>query len=165
MLIAKEEREEINWWVENAANSFKHIIETEPNVVIETDASNIGWGAVCDNVTAGGLWSQDEQKFHINYLEMLAISFGLKALLSDKNTLHVRVMSDNTTAVMVLRNMGTSHSKDCDDICKSIWGWCIERNLWLSIYHIPGKLNIIADKISRNKEPTSAEWKIDSTAT
>eukprot|EP00794_Sanderia_malayensis_P001543 gene1543-1706_t len=89
MLIAKEECEEINWWVENAANSFKHIIETEPNVVIETDASNIGWGAVCDNVTAGGLWSQDEQKFHINYLEMLAISFGLKALLYDKNTLHV----------------------------------------------------------------------------
>ena len=108
-----------------------------------------------------GLWSQEEQQFHINYLEMLAILCGLKTLLHDKTSIHVRVMSDNTTAVMVLRNMETSHSKVCDDMCKLIWEWCIERNIWLSIHHIPGKLNVIADRISRDKELTSSEWKID----
>ena len=160
MLLAKEEHDEILWWIENVGSSYKPIRQTKPDMVIETDASTSGWGAVCNHVTAGGLWTPDEQQFHINYLEMLAIFRGLQELC-DKNSMHVRVMSDNTTAVMVLRNMGTSHSKVCDDMCKVIWKWCIERNIWLTIHHIPGKLNIIADKISRNKDLTSAEWKIN----
>ena len=161
MFLAKEERDEILWWMKAIGQSYKPIRQTEPDLVLETDASNSGWGAVCNHETAGGLWSQEEQQFHINYLEMLAILCGLKTLLHDKTSIHVRVLSDNTTAVMVLRNMGTSHSKVCDDMCKLIWEWCIERNIWLSIHHIPGKLNVIADRISREKDLTSSEWKID----
>ena len=113
-------------------------------------------GAVCNHVTAGGPWTPDEQQFHINYLEILAIFWGLQELC-DKNSMHMRVMSDKTTAVMVVRNMGSSYSKVYDDMCKLLWKWCIERNIWLTIHHISGKLNIIADKISRNKDLTSAE--------
>ena len=45
--------------------------------------------------------------FDIHYLEMLAIFRGRNALLPDKTCTHVRVMSDNITAVVVMRNMGT----------------------------------------------------------
>ena len=82
---------------------------------------------------------------------MLAILSGLKALTRDQHISHIRVMSDKTTAVKVLRNMGTSHGKDFDDICKLIWGWSIEHNKWLSIHQIPGKINMTADRLFRNK--------------
>ncbi|XP_016089070.1 glutamate receptor ionotropic, delta-1-like [Sinocyclocheilus grahami] len=40
--------------------------------VIFTDASNMGWGALCDGRPAFGAWSSEETKLHINCQEMLA---------------------------------------------------------------------------------------------
>ena len=38
-----------------------------PDITITTDASNLGWGAVCSGTKTGGPWSKDEADFHINY--------------------------------------------------------------------------------------------------
>ena len=62
---------------------------------------------------------------------------------------------------MILRNMGTSHSKEYDDICKIIWEWCVQHKIWLTTNHIPGKLNVNADRASRTRNPTSAEWMLN----
>ena len=62
-----------------------------------------GWGAVCMNNTTGGLWRRDEKLQHINYLEMLAIFFGLRSFIKQNRKIHVRIYYDNTTAVMVTR--------------------------------------------------------------
>ena len=35
-------------------------------------------------------------------------------------------------------------------LTKEIWEWCMARNIWISAFHIPGKDNSIADKLSRN---------------
>ena len=101
------------------------------------------------------------QRFDINDLEMLAIFRDLNVLLLDKTSIHVGVMSDNSIAVMVLRNVDTIQLKVCDGMCKLLWEWCIGLNIWPATLHIAGKLNIIADSISRNKELPSSEWKID----
>ena len=61
-------------------------------------------------------------------------------------------MVDNTTAVSCIMNMGTSHSKPlipCNHITFEIWEWCIYHSVWLSIAHIPGVANVLADKASR----------------
>ena len=98
------------------------------------------------NNTTGGLWRRDEKLKHSNYLEILAIRFGLRSFIKHKRRIQMRIYCDNTTAVMVIRNMGTSHSTDCNGMCKQIWEWCIGQNIWLSVCHIAGKLNIYADK-------------------
>ncbi len=41
--------------------------------VVTTDASNTGWGALCEGKPTFGHWSKTESGFHINCLEMLAV--------------------------------------------------------------------------------------------
>ncbi len=41
--------------------------------VVTTDASNTGWGALCEGKPTFGHWSKMESGFHINCLEMLAV--------------------------------------------------------------------------------------------
>ena len=48
----------------------RDIHQPTQDLVIETDASLVGWGAVCPGVQTGGLWSQEEQLEHINVLEL-----------------------------------------------------------------------------------------------
>lgn len=48
-------------------------------------------------------------------------------------------MCDNTTAVNVINNMGTSHSDSWKSITKEIWEWSIDGKIWVNAAHIPGK--------------------------
>ena len=51
-----------------------------PTVMVHSDASNKGWGAVLNGQTqTGGLWSPEEATYHINYLELLAAFLVIKA--------------------------------------------------------------------------------------
>ena len=47
-------------------------------------------------------------------------------------------------------------------LAKEIWEWCEQRNIWISAFHIPGKLNIRADELSRQKKKCNEdmEWTI-----
>ena len=69
-------------------------------------------------------------------------------------------MTYSTTAAAYARNMGGFRSLPCNDIAKQIWEWCVPRNVWLSISHIPGEINAIADRASRVFDD-STEWKLN----
>ncbi|CAH3044958.1 unnamed protein product, partial [Pocillopora meandrina] len=43
---------ELQWWVDNLETATCPISNGNPDIVIDTDASLIGWGAVCNAVTA-----------------------------------------------------------------------------------------------------------------
>jgi len=55
--------------------------------------------------------------------------------------------------------MGGMVSDLCDNVTKEIWEWCIERDLWLSAAHLPGRENMEADAASRQFNE-SIEWKL-----
>ena len=67
---------------------------------------------------------------------------------------------DNTTAVACVNKMGTSQSKHCNMITKQIWDFCIEKGVWLSAAHVPGRENVDADLESR-KINYDTEWKLN----
>ena len=69
-------------------------------------------------------------------------------------------MTDNTTTAAYVPNMGGSHSLPWNDIARKIWEWCIPRNMWLSISHIPEEINVIADQASRVFDD-SAGWNLN----
>ena len=75
--------------------------------MIETDASLVGWGAVCKGVqTGGGLWSREEQEEHINVLELMAGMFAVQAFAKGKQKVHVHLRMDNTSALSYVTRMG-----------------------------------------------------------
>jgi hypothetical protein len=90
------------------------------------------------------------------------VDYALKAFEKsfDLASKHVRVLSDNTCAVTYVNNMGGSKSMSCNKIAHDIWIWCQKRKIWLSMAHIPGKTNIVADKESRCFND-DIEWKLD----
>ena len=151
---------DISWWIRNALTSKRRIDHGKISHTLYTDASTQGWGANLNNTTTGGRWSNSEESHHINYLELKAILLGLQSLCKEVTHDHIRVMTNNTTAVAYVRNMGGSHSLPCNDIARQIWEWCIPRHIWLSISHIPGEINVIADQASRVFDD-STEWKLD----
>lgn len=142
-------KQELDWWIQNIATANKPISQTHPNVVIETDASHLGWGAVCEGESCGGRWTHEETQQHINFLEMQAAFFAIKAFCTKRYYSHIRLIIDNTTAVCYINNMGGSHSIVCNDLAREIWDWCIHRRFWLSAAHLPGINNVAADKASR----------------
>jgi len=152
---------ELNWWsTKMRLVNGKSILAKEPDLVMETDASMLGWGAVCNGTRTGGLWSQAERQHHINYLELLAASFAVKAFTRNKRNLHILLKMDNRTAVFYVNRMGGTHSLLLSKLAIQLWQWCLERNLSLSAAHLPGVSNYVADEESRTIQ-SSAEWRLD----
>ena len=150
--------EDIMWWLENLENPRK-IRTGNPDCVIYTDASLEGWGAHRDEVETGGRWLEHERELHINVLELKAILFGLKSLCSDRET-HVKIFTDNTTARAYVQHMGGVKSPQCNVVAREIWQWAEENQVWLTIAHIPGVFNTVADFKSR-KFADNLEWELN----
>ncbi len=127
---------------------------------LATDASKQGWGASLDNSVTGGRWSLSESLLHINVLELNAVLLGLQSLCKEKKDCHIKILSDNTTAVSYLKKMGGTHSPQCNNIAREIWMWCISKGIWLTPAHIPGVDNVEADLASRVFNDKT-EWQLD----
>ena len=69
-------------------------------------------------------------------------------------------MSDNTSAVTCIGQMGICHSKANNSLIIQIWEWCIAHDVWITMAHIPGKENIQADWESR-KSWKETEWALN----
>ena len=160
MILTEDCKKELQWWVDNVVSSYNVITHGQPLNTLTTDASQNGWGAVYNDTSTGGFWSDKEKSYHTNHLELLAVFMGLKTFFKTHYNVHLRVLTDNTTAIAVLNHMGTSHSDPCNRLGKEIWEWCIDRNIWLSAAHIPGVLNIKADLGSRRTNDNT-EWMLD----
>ena len=98
----------IKWWINNVNISFKLISHGPPGMVIYSDSSGKAWGAFdqTHNIRTGGEWSEEEQKDHINILELKACKFALKALCKDLHNIHVQVYMDNTTSCSYITKFG-----------------------------------------------------------
>ena len=110
-----------------------------------------------------GRWSHQESQLHINLLELKIIFLALQALCNHMQNCHIKILCDNTT-VSYIRNMGGTKSCSCNDITREIFVWCIDRELTLSISHLPGKLNTEAYKASCEFHNSNTKCSLDQTA-
>ena len=160
MSLTKHAKQELQWWISNTPTAYNVINRYSPDMIVFTDASNIGWGEVIKGqARAGDNWTPTEANNHINYLELLAILYSLQAFKENIKNAHVKVMCENTTAVSCINHMGTSHSDLCNTLTKAIWEWCTKYNIWLTAAHIPGVDNESADYEFRVAH-TGKEWQL-----
>lgn len=159
--LSQEALEDLHWIINNisAVNGTSFAIPAV-NLYIESDASLTGWGAVYEDHSASGRWTVTKSTYHINYLELLAVFLALQSFVSSKRSIHVRVALDNTTAVAYINAMGGMKSPYLNSLTKSIWQWCIDRDIHISAQHIPGRTNVSADFLSRNTSG-NLEWSLN----
>ena len=151
----------LHWWLEESnvlqgqpLHPIKHALQ------IFTDASKEGWGAHLNEFTARVSWSVPESKLHINYLELKAVFLALKEFQSLCVDKIVLVATDNTTVIAYINKEGGMRSGPLCDLLWRILTWCSQRQVTLKARHIPGHLNVIADKLSRLGETIQTKWSL-----
>ena len=159
--VPKSLHPHLRWWLEEGnvllgrpLHPLKHALQ------IFTDASKEGWGAHLDEHTARGTWSLPESKLHINHLELKAVFLALKEFRTLCYNKTVLIATDNTTVVAYINKEGGMKS---GSLCALLWrilSWCTRQQITLRARHIPGRLNVIADKLSRLGQTIQTEWSL-----
>ncbi|KAJ8921724.1 hypothetical protein NQ315_010634 [Exocentrus adspersus] len=163
MEISSELSSEINWFINILPKSFKSIRVNSYNMEIFSDASRSGWGAYCAGNSTFGFWTRDESKFHINYLELLAVYFALLCFASKQSNCNILCRVDNTTAVASINRMGSVQFQNLNNITQKIWRWCETRNIYIFASYINTKENVEADIASRQNHKET-EWSLSQKA-
>lgn len=158
LVVSEELCHHLVWWTEKNLEQGKPLFPSQPTFTIQSDASLEGWGGVMHGVTARGLWTHQEKNLHINNLELMALFNCLKQFkgMVQNNTVLCQV--DNTSVVWYVKKEGGTKSAD---LCLLVWKvlhWCDEHNINLIVRHLPGRLNVIADQLSRKSVHT--EWSL-----
>ena len=107
LTLSQEAVGELEWWQDCLTKwNGNSLLKSQEQVLIQSDASLSGWGAVCNTVRTGGPWSVTERSMHINCLELLAATLAVKAFMKDCLGSAVLLQMDNTTAVAYVNNLG-----------------------------------------------------------
>ncbi|CAG2248579.1 unnamed protein product [Mytilus edulis] len=149
------------WWTSQANVLRGQLLSSPvPNQTLFTDACNYGWGAYLEGLSVSGVWTLDLLKEHINILEMKAVLLALshfQSLLQNKSLV---LATDNTTVVAYLRNQGGTHCYELYLLAREILLLCNQLHLQIVVRHVPGKLNVLADALSRTLTPVNTEWEL-----
>ena len=154
-------RPHLDWWLdESNVLGGQTLHPLQHTLQLFTGASNKGWGAHLGDSIARGVWSPMESHLHINFLELKAVLLALKKFKHLCRDQIVLVARDNTTVVSYINKQGGMKS---GSLCALLWGllsWCHPRGIVLRARHIPGHLNVIADKLSRHNQVIQTEWSL-----
>jgi len=115
------------------------------DMIIESDASNMGWKRGNPD-----WWNVVKGSHHIKYLELLAAHLAVQCFAKQRCNIVIRLRLDNVMAVTYINKMGGTHSQVLCELAICMWEWSLQRNIFLSAEHLPGKEIMIADEESRS---------------
>jgi hypothetical protein len=139
VVTSDEMMKELTWWLQQLPrHNGRSMQVTQRDMVIESDASTLGWGANL-NISTGGSWTREEKACHINYLELLAAFLALKTFTTNLHHETILLRLDSVTTMAFLnRRGGGTHSVPLCNLAVQIWKWCLERNIFIHAEHLPG---------------------------
>ena len=154
------------WWINPIRfETGTSIHPPDPEFFLYTVASHYGWGAHLEPTTLSfhGRWTENQSQLHINMLKMMAIRLALKQAKTFIHHSCIMISTDNTMVVSYINKQGGTHSSD---LCIEVWkilNWCLEQDIVIRVRNIPGKFNVLADRLSRLDKPIKTEWALDQT--
>ena len=152
-------RLDLSWWLDCDHLEFGISLEqVSPQLELWSDASDVGWGAHLDEQVASGLWAPEDVELSINARELLAIERALLWFAPHLTGSSVAVFADNSTSISYLRNQGGTRSSFLNSIAQRILRWAEDLSVVISPQFIMGKLNVLADALSRPNQILGSEW-------
>lgn len=132
-------------------------------MLLDTDASGLGWGAVLDlDSEARGFHGVDRNGLHINCLELGAVTLSLKSFrhLIPPGTV-LRLRTDSMVALYVIQS-GSSRSPVLMNEMRAHYELCAAMEVELRVEHVSSVLKAWADRLSR--EHDSTDWTLSAAA-
>ena len=108
-------------------------------------------GGHFESLSTSGRLDLSEIDLHINVKEPLAVQKCSEALCADSHSsTTVLIKTDISTRSSYLNKQGSCRSSILNDITKDIFLWATSKKISIVAAHLPGKLNVDADLLSRN---------------
>ncbi len=117
------------------------------------------WGDICNGQAASELRTGPRMLWYISCLELWALHLALwqfRPLLLGK---HVLVRMDNNAVVSYINRLGGIRSRRMSQLARHLLLWSHTQLKSLRAAHIPGKLNRVADALSRQRT-FPGEWRL-----
>jgi len=154
---------DLRWWSSLASSGLtlaRPIWPDGPTMLMETDASRLGWGAVLNrSATARGPHSTDRADLHINMLELGAIRLALlsfRSLLPPSGVI-IQLKCDSMVALGVLQAQSSPSTALMAEY-RLLHAVLTELKVELRHEYIASALNVWADRLSR--EVDSTDWSL-----
>ena len=96
---------------------------------------------------------------NIAYLEMINILVSVKDWHVQWANLSVMIKCDNQAVVSVL-SIGRTHDQPLATYARNIFMWLSAFNIDIKVVHVPGKLNLVTDLLSRWHDTTNNHEKL-----
>ncbi|MCP4545470.1 MAG: hypothetical protein GY835_03255 [bacterium] len=172
--VTREFRADLDWWVRFSSrfNGEAVIIaDSRPRLLLQTDACFAGYGAVFGSLWLAGTWagSAEPANAHllpaspiwtpqvsvpnsvldnINYLELFAVLLAARQWGHLWRNRRILLQSDNTQTVACINN-GSSRNPLATELLRELFWLSAESNFHMTASHLPGHLNVTADRLSR----------------
>ena len=150
--LSQEFKKDIAWFnsflVQFNGRTFysKGIIQPVTNIFL--DASLIGLGGVWNQQVYQCLVPTFDQAVSIVHYEMINILLALRLWARDLSGKRLVIHCDNAAVVSIL-NTGKGQDSLLLAVARNVWLFAANSDIDLTLVHIPGKNNIIADLLSR----------------
>ena len=156
--LSEDCRQDLLWWQRllqhwNGKSFFLNASLTNAtDMGLFTDASGSGWGAFygAQNRWISGSWSDEEAKHSIEYKELFALVAACRTWGHNWPRERIRIHCDNQAVVDCVRS-GTSRAPPVMHLLRTLFWVCALLNFNISVVHVAGISNPIADALSRSR--------------
>jgi hypothetical protein len=157
--LTNQVKEDLLTWKLFLLNSNKkyfflnYVWQTNEVLQLYTDASkSIGFGACFGSKWISGNWVDSVEDYCIALLEIYPIFLAIYIWGEQLSNKCLMLKCDNISVVHIINN-NTSKNKNIMSILRRLVIICMKYNIYVKSEHIPGKLNFIADYLSRSQVP------------
>jgi hypothetical protein len=155
--LNKQALADFQWWLDFLPSWNKKSVIPESfeifssDIKLYTDASNIGFGAILNNSWIQGKWDSYSSKLSIDYKELFAIVAAAMTWGHLWEGRRIIFITDNLPIVQIW-NIGTTPSVELMKLVRKLYLLAAKTGFSVSLKHIYGNFNPVADAISRFQE-------------